>query len=150
MYDQLSQKEQIPKMSQNNCYILIINALNITVSTSIHYEIYFNNYSKSSKYDEIRIQSFKIGTVDTVYTKLYPTHEENTQHTNRIIHGIAKQRSDWPTIFAVPVLTGIVRIGWQHTLDPQFHSFLSEINVGIHEIGHPVFGLFGNQMLQIM
>ncbi|RKZ34872.1 hypothetical protein DRQ33_01175, partial [bacterium] len=46
-------------------------------------------------------------------------------------------------IFRIILLLFFLYIGIRHLADPMFNSIFKSLNLGIHELGHIVFGPFG-------
>ncbi len=52
----------------------------------------------------------------------------------------AKGRTWWPRAL---VLTYLAYAGWRHYSDPEYGSLFSGLTLAIHELGHVIFGPFG-------
>jgi hypothetical protein len=55
-----------------------------------------------------------------------------------------------PLLFAIPLYWALCWLWTVYIKDYTYYWFLGHINLGIHEVGHIVFGIFGNQTIHVL
>lgn len=55
-----------------------------------------------------------------------------------------------PLLFAIPLYGALCWLWTVYIKDYSYYWIIGHINVGIHEVGHLVFGVFGNQTVHVL